>query len=53
MAWKSTPDNTKQSGDDVRDQNLDPGSVPAVNWDGSSKGKVPLLGTDRDPTQVA
>jgi hypothetical protein len=52
--WKpSAPEQTTETSDEVRDQNTDPGSVPVVNWDGKNMGKVPLLGTDRDPDQVA
>lgn len=52
--WKPpAPQPATQTSDEVRDQNTDPGSVPAVNWDGSNVGKVPLLGTDRDPNKVA
>ena len=45
------PQTATETSDEARDQNTDPGTVPAVTWDGSSKGTVPLLGTDRTPTR--
>ena len=53
MTWKNKTVPQVEPGDDVRDQNIDPGTVPAVNWDGSNKGTVALLGSNRDPEQVA